>query len=311
MMRLAFALLLLFLVFSGALPAVAATSNPFISGNHTDTQKTAVHNNTSSSVLPASLSPLLVRISQWQLLLRKELVGYGHQIRQSPWSGAFWSFMLLSFCYGVIHALGPGHGKLFAATYFLNQPGTVKLGILFSMLTMFLHVLSATLLVLAAYFILHTSGALTVDAAGTRLEQISYGLLCCVGLVLTIRTVLEARKQKHKEREASRTDWKSFIGMTLAAGLVPCPGATLVLIFAVTLDILGTGLFAMCAIALGMSLTTGAVSLLAISSRGALLRLTARYDRWYSLAHLILSLGGSLAITFLGAVMLAGSFVAP
>ncbi len=310
MMRFVFAALLLLLLVPGAYSADAASTNPFISGNRTHNQDSTAQQGTSFSIMPAFLSPILVRISQWQLLLRKQLVGYGHKIRQSPWSGAFWGFILLSFCYGVIHALGPGHGKLFAATYFLNQPGTLKLGLLFSMLTMFLHVFSATVLVLAAYFLLQTSGALTVDAAGIRLEQISYALLCGVGLVLTIRTLLETRKHKQDVREPSQRDWKSFFGMTLAAGLVPCPGAALVLIFAATLDILGTGLLAMCVIALGMSLTTGAVSLLAIASRGILLRLATRHERWYGLTHLFISLAGSLAIMVLGAIMLAGSMIA-
>lgn len=299
-------LLVLFSI--GAQPVCAASTNPFISGKRAHPQQSVEQQNRSASLLPACLSPVLVRISQWQLLLRDNLVRYGRQIRETPWSAAFWLFLLLSFSYGVLHALGPGHGKIFAATYFLNQPGTFKLGLLFSMLSMFLHVFSATVLVLAAYFLLQTSGALTVDAASTRLEQISYALLCGVGLLLTLRTLLETRKKEKQEpQQTPRTDWKSFFGMTLAAGLVPCPGAALVLIFSATLDILPAGLLAMCAIALGMSLTTGAVSLLAISSRGALLRLAKQHERTYALAHTLLSLAGSLTLATLGALLLAGS----
>ncbi len=299
--------ILLFLLLAGTLSVEAATTNPFISGKSAHQENVAAPGSSAQNMLPGFVSPMLVRISQWQLQMRETLVGYGHKIRTAPWSGASWMFLLLSFAYGVLHALGPGHGKLFAASYFMHQPGTLRLGLLFSAVTMFLHVLSATVLVLAGYFLLQTSGALTMDAAGEKLEQISYGLLCAMGLFLTIGSLLDLKKNRQQVPQTQRTNWKSFFGMALAAGIVPCPGAALVLIFAVTLNILCIGLLAMFAIALGMSVTTGAVSFLAISSRGALLRMTTRHERWYVLGHVALTMTASLSITLLGGLMLAGS----
>lgn len=37
--------------------------------------------------------------------------------------------LLLAFGYGVVHALGPGHGKLVVATYFLSHDAQIGRGL--------------------------------------------------------------------------------------------------------------------------------------------------------------------------------------
>ena len=193
---------------------------------------------------------------------------------EKPYGGSFWLFLFFSFVYGVIHALGPGHGKIFAASYFLNRPGGLGAGLLFGNLTMFVHVLSATTLVLAGYHLLHASAAMTVDVVGDRLETISFGLLLALGLALTAKSCLDLRtghahQREHSRQPSPKTDMRSLVGMSLAVGLIPCPGAALILIFSLSLGITIAGLLAMACISLGMGLTISAVALLVISSRGA------------------------------------------
>ena len=241
------------------------------------------------------------------------MVLFAKDIREKPYGGSFWLFLFFSFVYGVIHALGPGHGKIFAASYFLNRPGGLGAGLLFGNLTMFVHVLSATTLVLAGYHLLHASAAMTVDVVGDRLETISFGLLLALGLALTAKSCLDLRtghahQREHSRQPSPKTDMRSLVGMSLAVGLIPCPGAALILIFSLSLGITIAGLLAMACISLGMGLTISAVALLVISSRGLVLRLIQGHDRLYRTGHACLSLCGSLVVTVLGGVLLLGKW---
>ncbi len=94
--------------------------------------------------------------------------------------------------------------------------------------------------------------------------------------------------------------------MSLAVGMIPCPGAALIFIFALSLGITTAGFLAMVCISLGMGLTISAVSLLVISSRGAVLRLAQGHDRLYKTGHACLSICGALVVAVVGGVLLLG-----
>jgi nickel/cobalt transporter (NicO) family protein len=219
------------------------------------------------------------------------------------------TFMLLALLYGAVHALGPGHGKVYACAYFLNRPGTIKKGLLLSCLTMVMHVLSAAMLILAGALILKTSGTLTMENASVVLERVSYGLLIGLGLFLAGHTISQLRSRKfydhHRCPDMSET--KSLVVAALAIGIVPCPGAAMILLFSLTLGILPAGLGAMIGLAAGMSATTGLFALLTIVLKGRFLDLVEGNRRLFSTTYTLLTLGSAGAITSLGLVLLIGS----
>ncbi len=258
--------------------------------------------------LPAILQPFIQSIAKWQFELRKRMAGFARDIREAPFGASFWLFMLLSFAYGALHALGPGHGKVFAVSYFLNRPGGLASGMAFAVLSMFCHVLSAAVAVLAGKYILETSMSASVDRLGETLELVSYGLLTSIGVGMFVKTLWDLRGGVHAHSGAESADGPSrgLAAMALAAGIVPCPGAALVLIFSISLGIQATGLLALFCISLGMALTISAFAAAAIVSRGSLLRIASRRKPLYEKLHVGLSLAGSLAIVFFGGLMLAG-----
>lgn len=287
------------------MPSLAA-KNPFLGGG-------AASNATAPrSVVgyPKVFRPLLDKAARVQLQLRQSLVNLGRDIKEHPLGRSFWLFMLSAFAYGVVHALGPGHGKLFVCSYFLNRPGSLSKGMAFGFLTMFSHVLSATVLVCLGYFVLRTSGALTLADLGPRLETASYGLLALIGLFLLLKSFLglRGRLQDRASHDctAQHAGARGNRGLILTAcsiGLVPCPGAGIILVAAVSMGILTTGLLAMAAIGMGMGLTTTLFALATIQARKGLYRILAGHERTLTLVHFTLTLLGSVAIFGLGALL--------
>lgn len=246
----------------------------------------------------------MARIITWQAHLRQKAGTYARQIRENPWGSAFWSYLVLAFGYGVVHALGPGHGKVFVSTYFLSRRGSVRQGLLMGGLMSFLHVLSAVVLVFVFYFLLKAGGLGSVEDAGRHMQKISAGLICLVGLVMawkSIRAILHGHTDKCGCC-SSGTDNKNMLSLCLAVGLIPCPGAALILFFSITLDILTAGLLAMIFLASGLALTTISFALASLFARNMLAKATTKAPVSPRLYHAP-ALLGAIFITFLGAVL--------
>lgn len=258
---------------------------------------------------PSWSTAVLNRLSRLQFVIRGRMVELAQDIHQKPLGAGFWLFMALALAYGIFHAVGPGHGKLLTISYFLNRPGRLRTCLLFGYVTMLVHVLSATGLVFGGYYLLRASAYATVDTVGPRLEAVSYGLIMLLGAGMTLKVLWNLFSQRHGHAHAcpdpgqTPGGLRTLLTMSVAAGLVPCPGATIVLVFAVSQGLLFAGLGAMVAISLGMGLTISLCGMLAVVSRGALLRLLQGRQHAYTIIHALLALTGSLCITLFGAAM--------
>ncbi|MBG0778225.1 MAG: high-affinity nickel-transporter [Desulfovibrionaceae bacterium] len=276
--------------------------------------------------LPTFLRPALAALVQVQAELRTRMADMARDVREHPAGASFWLFLLCAFGYGVVHALGPGHGKLFAASYFLHRPGGLRQALAYGNLAMLTHVLSATTLVGAGYLLLRISSARAgaaatpaapVDVLGPRLELASYALLFLLGAgmtALTLRGLLRRGPVDDGAGDGARPDTatsslarRGLAATAVASGIVPCPGATLVLTFSLALGIPLAGFLAMGCIALGMGITVSAVALAVIASRGAALGLARTSGRARGALHAGLALAGSLAMTALGGLLLLGA----
>ncbi|MEM9089027.1 MAG: DUF3299 domain-containing protein [Cyanobacteria bacterium P01_F01_bin.53] len=88
--------------------------------------------------------------------------------------------MLLSFSYGVLHTLGPGHGKAVIVSYFVGNGGSMRRGILMGVRIAVFHVLSAVVIVvLTDRIVQQVSGS---SAGSYRVVQLlSYGAIALIG----------------------------------------------------------------------------------------------------------------------------------
>ncbi len=91
----------------------------------------------------------------------------------------------LSFLYGVVHAIGPGHGKAIISSYVVANDETVRRGIIISFIAAGLQALTAIALVGILAIALNATG-LEINAWSNQLETVSYAMIALVGLWLLI-----------------------------------------------------------------------------------------------------------------------------
>lgn len=244
----------------------------------------------------------------------------------------------VGFAYGVAHALGPGHGKAIIAAYFLDRSRPLSDGVLAGGWIALGHTVSAVAVVAVLAGIVRST-SLDVLAQARFVELASYGLIAVIGLwrlygTLTGRTHCHACGHEHGPGQHHHHDhehehghghqhshghshdhghapapgmWRRFLrpdsmlGLLTAAGLVPCTGAMILLLFALANGVLLTGVYATLAIALGMALTLACIGV------GAALLRRRMIDRpgrdWL---HKAASIAASALVFLLGTSLFLG-----
>lgn len=282
----------------GAVPAVPSSSAE-LSGVETHARD--------AGFFAMPYTRMLRTITAVQKELRQKLSELGRDIADNPGGESFWLFMGLSFFYGVVHALGPGHGKAVVFSYFLGKRGSVTRGFAMGHLLSFVHAFSAVVLVFVLQWFMGRPDSQGFDEAGGVLQHVSYGLVAAIGLFMLVHALYETVSGRQAARvccaSAPQAGYGGIAAVSLLAGLVPCPGAALVLAFALSLGLPWTGLFAVLALAVGMGLTTSLFGVLSIVSRSALVHVAGRGPKLLSVAYSILAIAGALGITLLGTML--------
>jgi nickel/cobalt transporter (NicO) family protein len=251
----------------------------------------------------------------------------------------------LSFVYGVVHAVGPGHGKTIISSYVVANEETVRRGVIISFIAAGLQALTAIALVGLFVFVLNATG-LQINAWSKQLEQVSYGLIALVGLwLLTSQLIRLYRRWRdataadhgghghhheaghdqghhhhhdHPDGEscghivdakalAGPFSWRKIMAVVFSVGIRPCTGAILVLVFAVTQGLFWAGVAATFAMAFGTAITVAVLATLALGSRQLALRLGGANSAWADAVWAICTIGGSALILLFGATLFAAS----
>jgi nickel/cobalt exporter len=226
----------------------------------------------------------------------------------------------LAFLYGVVHALGPGHGKLVIVSYFLSREAQIGRGFLMGLQIAVFHVISAMVVVALADLLLRKAfGGPPAEAAGVRLA--SYGLIALIGVAMTGQALRRSYLRHHgvevnhaccAHGQAAHPDHRAHAGhgrqveqgaLSLGVGLVPCTGAVLILLYAMANDILFAGMVLVAAIAAGMAITMGALGLVSVVARRALARRMAANGTGQGRFAAAMDYAGALAITALGGAL--------
>ncbi len=246
----------------------------------------------------------------WQSSFYRELTATLKAIAQTP--AAIWGLLGLSFGYGVFHAAGPGHGKAVISGYIVADNRSLRRGLALSFAAAILQALVAIAIVSVATLIFRTTAA-QMNMATSAIEQGSFLLVALVGLLVLWRKAgsFAALGQDGAAHDAAcdhvhmpdaqeiarLRDWRDMAGVVLAAGLRPCAGALIILVFAATQGLYWAGIAAALAMGLGTAITTGALAALAVFFKFAALRFASG--------------GGLKAVRLLaGLELLAAAFVA-
>ena len=230
--------------------------------------------------------------------------------------GAIWTLVALGFGYGVFHAAGPGHGKAVISAYLVANERALVKGLLLCLAAAMLQAVVATAVVLTAIWMFAMTAA-GMDRLSGRVEIASFAVVALLGLFVTWRKAGGFLAMLRVARGGAVTDaaggcdhvhlpppdaidrmrsWREIVGVVLAAGMRPCTGALVVLVFAASQGHFWGGIAATFAMALGAAMTTGAIATVAVFMKGLALRAAG-------------GRGAATAIATSGIELLAAAFV--
>jgi ABC-type nickel/cobalt efflux system permease component RcnA/ABC-type uncharacterized transport system substrate-binding protein len=223
--------------------------------------------------------------------------------------------LFFAFGYGVIHAMGPGHGKTLVASYFLSNDRSYSKALFISLAIGVVHTFSAFILTLVIYFLVNTLLAQFLDDTVYYTTKISALIIITIALYLIYKKYLLYRQAEEEKKEpqfkfssspvhlstcgcaSCKVDKNSTdAALIISAGIIPCPGTTTLFIFAISTGLYYAGFISALVMSLGMSTVIFISALLSTVIRKKVLKSSdtlKKYLEFLSLT-LILILGGVL-----------------
>jgi ABC-type nickel/cobalt efflux system permease component RcnA len=260
---------------------------------------------------PEWLRGLLSAVNQGQRQLNQALSRELRRLREGDVGRAALAVAWIALLYGVLHAVGPGHGKLVVSSLFLARDVRLRTAIGISGLVSLLQTLSAIGIVGVISLVLGRSG-FDVLRDSRHIEIVSYSLIVLIGALMLGGTLHEI--WAHRRREPAHTGAVARsphgvvpLGLILATGLTPCASAVIILLFALAQGVFLVGVVAALVMAIGMGVTVSLVGLLAIGVRRGTVR-AIRAPSAIAWAKDLLAVAGALAITTVGVVLLLAAW---
>ena len=248
---------------------------------------------------------LMMSSMQWQKAINAELSELLYQA-QTHLLTAGTSLVLLSFLYGILHSLGPGHGKLIVSTYVATHPTKIKISLILTVLSALLQAIVAITLV-SILLTVFNSSMREVNGEANRLISLSFYIVIILGLLIVgrnARALFKIDYVKHKTLHISHlsplatsdvnndtcscghvhfasaeamnkaSSFKEYLVVIFSVGLRPCTGAIMVLLFANMLNIYWLGVVSAFAMALGTALTTSIIAMMTVTGKALVKRYT-------------------------------------
>lgn len=272
---------------------------------------------------------VMIKSVVWQREVNQQMSALLKAVAANP-AQAGGSLLLFSFLYGVLHALGPGHGKVVITTWLATHPSKLKSAIGLTLASSLLQGLVAIGLVVLVLGLLQLP-ARQLHQSSFWLEKGSFALVGVLGLLLCWRAVKKLRVLLKKPRFTAFTphhmhhdncgcghrhlpdmeplksgdDWRARLMIILSMGMRPCSGAIMVLLFGKVIGVFYWGMASALAMAAGTSLTITALALLVHSFRTLAVRLSGNRAPvlWRQIGWSTLALAGGAFLVVAAVVM--------
>jgi nickel/cobalt transporter (NicO) family protein len=276
----------------------------------------------------APWSHFVMRLADAQGRLNNAISDAFERVRDTHSHTAMALILGLAFLYGVLHALGPGHGKAVVASYFLANHSRWTNGIVMGSVISLIQGLTAIVLVGLLAIVLQWR-QFDVLNRSTLVEFVSYALIAALGFVMLYRALTgqgcahdqgitpghahdhdHGHDHDHLQGAAMTSTGTAALDIRLvvATGLTPCASAIIILLFALANQALTIGIIAVGALAIGMAMTVSLIGIASIFGRRALLRVldtvgveSHRFER-------ALSILGALVIIGASGLLMAGAW---
>jgi nickel/cobalt exporter len=219
----------------------------------------------------------------------------------------FWALLALAAVLGAAHALTPGHGKTLVAAYLVGERGTVGHAVLLGIVTTLTHTSSVLALAAILWYYIPKGGLSEVAQQNLQvaLEMLGGVLVAGLGFWLLLRRLAgradhvhiggghhhhhhhhghdHAHHHHHGDADHTHDDhghvvplatqpvgWWGLVVLGISGGLVPCGDAIVMLVFAVTMNLLWLALPLLLAFSAGLAGVLVAIGIVVVKARGLL-----------------------------------------
>ena len=108
-------------------------------------------------------------------------------------------------------------------------------------------------------------------------------------------------------KQVNQDNTKTFIGIVFSAGIVPCPGAAMILLFTLNMNILYAGIISVLVMSLGMALTISSAGIITIATKKYSIKyFTTREDKKNIIRYSTAILSSAM-ILFIGIILFLGN----
>jgi nickel/cobalt transporter (NicO) family protein len=250
-------------------------------------------------------------------------------IKEPELSGRFiWFALMLAFAFGAAHALEPGHGKTVVAAYLIGERGTIKDAVMLGLIVTATHTASVFLMwacimgfkeifpeQVVFKFTEIFSGFLIV---GLGVWLLFYRWYNPVGHTKTVPAA--AAEHSHHEHEHEHkhgkvslmhthgpgghtheydpsVSYKQLFVLGITGGIIPCPGAIIVLLVAMNRQLLLFGFSLIMAFSVGLAIVLVAIGIMMVTAKGFFDRMNIGGGMF---TRRILPVASALAVIVLG-----------
>ena len=246
---------------------------------------------------------------EFQRRANAEVAKHMNAIESGEDLSAFFLGLAIAFAYGVIHAFGPGHGKFIIISYFMGREVRIARGMIMAVQVAVVHVISAVVIVWLADIVLKAGFGIGLsEVPGVRAG--SFLIIACIGIYMLYQAFRASfgysagaghghghshghehdhghghshgHEHEHDHGHSHGHEHGHGHGhshsleggiLAFAAGVVPCPGAVLIMLYAIANDMIYPGFILVAAMSIGIGFTICSLGVGAIVARRTALQL--------------------------------------
>ncbi len=227
---------------------------------------------------------LLSTIVGWQQQINILLADYFDLLEDGD-RGVFLFILAISFLYGLVHALGPGHGKIVIASYFIAKNGNRFDAFKAGFLTSVIHTFSALIITSVLYLFFQDMITTYFKSINQNMYKVSAVFIMLIALFLLYEIVKDRNTVETIEPMKS----KDLFKVALSIGVVPCPGVMSIVLYSMILGHFYLGLFSAVFMSVGMGLTISVSAIFA-----AALKQKSNFGRYKSVMNALSYIGVSV-----------------
>lgn len=254
---------------------------------------------------------LLFKVMEWQKIFNAQLSASLNALGENQ-STAGLTLVMISFLYGVFHAVGPGHGKFMLTGYLSLEKTKLNQAMKITFASALVQGVVAVLLV-SIIVAIFTLSRQYFNLTLKWVERTSFVIMILLGIYWCFQTIKAMKRVKkpqiksiqlsqnipqkqplvhhvhhencgcghkhlptQKEMQGAK-DWKAQLMLVLSIGARPCSGAILVLFLSYTLNLYFWGVISAFAMALGTGMTLSLFAFIVLMARNRAVKLS----HWY------------------------------